>query len=69
MNEALTKADTLAADEKATTDELNSCVKALDAQYKALRTLPRNLYRHPRYPLPLSSRPTQVCPQAAAALP
>ena len=40
MNEALTKADTLAADEKAATDELNSCVKALDAQYKALRTLP-----------------------------
>lgn len=40
MNEALTKADTLAADETAATDELNSCVKALDAQYKALRTLP-----------------------------
>ena len=41
MNEALTKADTLAADETAATDELNSCVKALDAQYKALRTLPK----------------------------
>ena len=40
MNEALAAAEKLAADESAKTDELNSCVKALDAQYKALRTLP-----------------------------
>ena len=39
MNEALAAAEKLAADESAKTDELNSCVKALDAQYKALRTL------------------------------
>ena len=40
MNEALAAAEKLAADESAKTDDLNSCVTALDAQYKALRTLP-----------------------------
>ena len=39
MNEALAAAEKLAADESAKTDDLNSCVTALDAQYKALRTL------------------------------
>ena len=39
MNEALATAEKLAADESAKTDDLNSCVTALDAQYKALRTL------------------------------
>ena len=39
MNEALAAAEKLAADESAKTDDLNSCVTVLDAQYKALRTL------------------------------
>lgn len=39
MNEALAAAEKLAADENAKTDDLNSCVTALDAQYKTLRTL------------------------------
>ena len=39
MNEALAAAEKLAADKSAKTDDLNSCVTALDAQYKALRTL------------------------------
>lgn len=40
LNDALAAADTLVADDAATTEDLRSAASALDSQYAGLRTLP-----------------------------